>query len=283
MIVLARGFGELGNRLLTSAHLANLAAQYETSFLDLDFPYYPFFQRPPKFLKGPLRLRRAVFDRPHPWQALPGIQYIELGLHADATLFSNRLHAALKAGRPVALRLFDWMPPAFRGTPAPRVAARIRRAFTPAEPWATQAEQTVAEARHGCEILIGVHMRHGDFKVFDGGRLFLPPETTVGAMRAAEKTFAAAFAGRRVGFLICSDEPQPPAAFEGLRYTPGPGHMVADMTALAHCDFILKPPVSTFARWASFWGEVPLWTIPPSGHVPPPPEFRIASLDPFDG
>src|SRR5256885_16731419 len=70
----------------------------------------------------------------------------------------------------------------------------------------------------------------------------------------------AAFPDRRVGFLIRSDSPPDPENFRRQRHFFGGANPVTDLCALSKCDFIAGPP-STFTQWASFWGDVPLYSI----------------------
>jgi hypothetical protein len=87
-----------------------------------------------------------------------------------------------------------------------------------------------------------------------GGRFFFALENYERWMREA----AALHAGRRVGFLVCSNESVSPLLnLQGLKVIRGPGSAVADLYTLAACDQLMGPP-STFSLWASYWGGAPL-------------------------
>ena len=71
---------------------------------------------------------------------------------------------------------------------------------------------------------------------------------------------AALFPGRKVAFLICSNEPRQPEEFAGLTVDFGPNTAVGDLYALAGCDYIVGP-LSSFTQWASFYGNKPLFHL----------------------
>ena len=125
----------------------------------------------------------------------------------------------------------------------------------------------------GCDVLIGVHVRQGDYRTHKPA-FFHATERYVRLMRVLE----AAFAGSRVAFLVCSDAPQPRDAFRSLRVRFGTGHPAEDLFALAGCDYIAGPP-STFSQWASFHGRVPRYVWEPGkeregANEEPPPRLE---------
>ena len=119
--------------------------------------------------------------------------------------------------------------------------------------------------------MIGVHIRRGDYARFKGGRFLFSHDTYREAMEQAQ----AAHPDRDTAFLVCSDEPLPPGAFAGMDLIEAPGHELEDLYALASCDRLIGPP-STYNRWASFWGEVPLFQIREPGERVSPEMFHVA-------
>jgi hypothetical protein len=133
----------------------------------------------------------------------------------------------------------------------------VRAFLMPREPYRQRAEGLVARARHGCDRLIGVHIRHGDFRTDKNrGRYFYPTERYVQKMKEAR----AAWPEDRVAFLVCSNEPQAFGLFEGLSCTFASDEPVVEQHALAGCDAIMGPP-SSFSMWAAFAGGCPLYWI----------------------
>jgi hypothetical protein len=131
-------------------------------------------------------------------------------------------------------------------------AATVRRFFRPVNHICTMISESVIPARAGADVLVGVHIRHGDYETFCGGIMYYTFDEYAQLMR----TVADLFPGKRVSFLISSNAKPPTDAFRHLRIHVGPGHVVGDLYSLAECDYIIGPP-STYSEWASFYGEVP--------------------------
>lgn len=109
------------------------------------------------------------------------------------------------------------------------------------------------------DILIGVHIRGGDYKKFEGGKWYYTQEQYYAKMK--EVACLRSFSGKKVAFVICTNEKDISilssndfSVFNEER------HFVEDLYLLAKCDYIIGPP-STFSMWASFYGNVPLYMI----------------------
>ncbi len=135
-----------------------------------------------------------------------------------------------------------------------RHAAKIRAYFRPWEPYEQASRLPVAWLRERAEVVVGVHVRQGDYRTWRGGQCFFPPSRYAVWMR----DLARQVPGRKVAFFVCSDEPRTEQEFPGLMVRLGAGPPVVDLCALAECDYILGP-LSTFSQWASFYGNKPLF------------------------
>ena len=133
-----------------------------------------------------------------------------------------------------------------------RHASKLRAYFRPVE----QIEQAVAaclkQARDGIDVLIGVHIRQGDYMQHDNGMLFYETTEYVQLMRTVQQLFPT----QRVRFLVCSNVAQSEDDLRGFDWCFGPGTEIGDLYSLAACDFIVGAP-SSYTQWASFYGEVP--------------------------
>lgn len=135
-----------------------------------------------------------------------------------------------------------------------RQRSEVKKVFQPSDAVLDSANRSLEKARRECDVLIGVHVRRGDYADWLGGRYFFAFENFERWMREA----ATLHEGRRVAFLVCSNEPIAPLlGLEGLRVFEGPGTAIGDLYALAGCDKLMGPP-STFSLWASYWGGAPL-------------------------
>lgn len=150
-----------------------------------------------------------------------------------------------------------------------RHAERIRAIFRPTQAIATTVDDVAGAARRGGDVLVGVHVRQGDYQTFGNGLSFFTSEEYARVMRRV----VGLFPGRRVRFLVCSNENQD-GHFRDLNVHFGPGDTVGDLYALSCCDYLVGPP-STFTQWASFYGRVPryvmAWKWEDAYHLPRTP------------
>jgi hypothetical protein len=133
--------------------------------------------------------------------------------------------------------------------------AAIRNYFTPRVDVVKNVADLISKARQGADLLIGVHIRRGDYKEFAGGKYYYDQQAYYDKMKEILVENH-----RKIHFIICSNEAINVSIFEGLTFFQGTGQLVEDMYALAGCDFIMGPP-STFTRWASFYGRKPIYAI----------------------
>lgn len=140
--------------------------------------------------------------------------------------------------------------------------AELRKVFRPKPAAARRAEEFIAALRREHDIIVGVLIRHGDYRVWRGGEFFFPASVYAGWIRQLLELHA----GRRVAVVIASDEWQSPASFAGLpcHFATGSvnlgGPWFESFVELSLCDLVISPP-STFAAAAAFVGKVPLWPV----------------------
>jgi hypothetical protein len=151
---------------------------------------------------------------------------------------------------------------------------KIRAYFRPVEKFQNASRDAIKPLRRKADIVIGVHLRHGDYRGWFGGKYFFPVERYAAWMRE----LAAQFPGRKVAFFVCSDEPRNAAEFPGLTVGLGADSPVSDVNALALCDYIIGPK-STFSQWASFYGEKPLLQVCDTNDSVKLENFRVSYLD----
>ena len=151
---------------------------------------------------------------------------------------------------------------------------KIRAYFRPIQKFETASRNAIDPLRRAADVVIGVHIRHGDYRGWKGGKYFFPAARYAGCMRE----LAEQFPGRKVAFFVCSDEPRSADEFPGLTVGFGTDSPVSDVYALARCDYILGPK-STFSQWASFYGEKPLLHVHGTGEPAKLEDFRVSYLD----
>ena len=114
----------------------------------------------------------------------------------------------------------------------------------------------IAQLRQESDIVIGVHIRRGDYATWNDGRFLYSLEEYRQFMLRVQQWSS----DKRVGVFISSNEDFSLDSFQGcncLRYGKEPSGPALDLYTLSLCDFIIGP-FSSYSRWASFIGEVPL-------------------------
>ena len=144
-----------------------------------------------------------------------------------------------------------------------RCGDAIRRFFVPASPYREHVETMAAAARNGTDRLIGIHIRRGDYELYQGGRYFFP----VAAYARLMRRIRALLAPHRVRFVVCSNEPQVAEAFDDLEVVFGSGVGIEDLYLLAKADAVFGP-MSTYNYWASFYGNIPFRWLPDAEWCP---------------
>lgn len=135
----------------------------------------------------------------------------------------------------------------------------LQHIFRPREEIMGKAERMIHDIRKKADLVIGVHIRHGDYKTFFDGRYYYTLEEFHQFMLRIQSIYK----GQRVAFFISSNEAFSTDIFEDCqcyRFEKGPSGDILDLYTLSLCDRILGP-WSTYSRWASFIGEVPLCFI----------------------
>ena len=272
MIVIAKQVGRLANRLLLFAHFIATAADHDLEIANPALENYArYFPATARTLVPRWPAGRAALPWPPParnlsyaaarvtgealWQAKRrGLAVPLIRVCPVASSISSRTTFLEPARGRRVLFVLGWY---FRNHEAVRRhAALLRDYFTPHPRRLERAAAAVRPARGRGRLVAGIHVRRGDYATFDDGRRFFDHADYRRVMLEVQ----AAHPGRDVAFLVCSDEPVPDDAFAGLELLGAPGTELEDLYALASCDLIVGP-LSTYNRWASFWGEVPLFTL----------------------
>jgi len=134
-----------------------------------------------------------------------------------------------------------------------RFHSEITEYFTPVFSVRHPAEQKIAAARAQGDLIIGVHIRQGDYREWKNGVHYFETSQYAHWMRE----LVGLFPDKKVVFVVCASDLIDRSEFHGLEFLDGLGTVATDLHTLALCDLIMGPP-STFSTWASYWGRVPL-------------------------
>lgn len=139
----------------------------------------------------------------------------------------------------------------------------LKHIFRPKDDIMQRAESMVNGLRQTNNMVIGVHIRRGDYATWNDGRFFYSLEDYHAFMLRIQKLYS----DRQVSFFISSNENFSLDIFEGChcqRFGQEPSGAILDLYTLSLCDRIIGP-FSSYSRWASFIGEVPLCFLEEKG------------------
>ncbi|MEM6738096.1 MAG: alpha-1,2-fucosyltransferase [Cyanobacteria bacterium P01_F01_bin.150] len=271
MIIIAKRSHQLGNRLILFANWIAFCEENQIKLVNLAFdPYEKYFESTSTDLLCRYPVSKATFknnkakrylylliSRLAMLVSLLGLSFPCKTLDAKEyknAFFLDKLEQinAVKSAPLIFARGYFFRDP----TNVTKHAGAIRVYFRPARPYRDNVSRLITKLRAEGNMLIGVHIRQGDYKKFMDGKYFYESVTYVSLMRQVEKLFK----DKKVCFLVCSNVEQDEAVLSGLNFVFGTNQMIEDMYSLAACDYIMGAP-SSFSRWASFYGEVPLYAI----------------------
>ena len=270
MIVIARNYGQLGNRLFLYGHLIAAAEEYGVELANPSFVEYAhLFPSTASNLWCRYPNLPGIASTPKTWHRKTLSKAIQLG---TKTLYSTGLRqypfrvirirgeescdlageefaAAVRGDRHVLVS--GWL---FRSENLfQKHAPVVRRHFALPETNQTSVDRLIGGLRNDADTVVGIHIRHGDYATFMDGRYFYSLEQYASVMRRIVDQLP----NQRIKFLVCSNAHYVPRVFDGLDVTQGTGHITEDMYALAETDMIFGPP-STYTGWASFYGDRPV-------------------------
>lgn len=293
---------QLANRLFVYAHSIATAIELNTSVINLGFPEYAAmfptitsdlwcrYPQRTKTSKPVSRIsrerawrlmRRLVRSMEAGMLRIPTQHYVESGRSGYETTVgkSNDQAVAIeyRLDTPEFRRLSESHPliilhgPLIRAhTYTPKHAESIRHFFRPMESTEAKIRHFMQGIRSSGDVIVGVHIRRGDYANFLGGRYFYSLDEYNMVMGGVERLQP----GKRIAFLVCSNERIPQDAFAGHEVKMGTGVIIEDLYSLAACDYIIGPP-STFSNWASFYGKVPIYTIRDLVKIPGTHDFSV--------
>lgn len=134
--------------------------------------------------------------------------------------------------------------------------AEIKNIFQPKEYFTSSITELFNTMREHHDVIIGVHIRRGDYKAFLGGVYYFNDKIYLNYLKSLKEQFVNL--GQNPVFLLSSNEELNLEFFSELDiFQLEQPSAIEDVYALSCCDFIIGPP-STFSMWSSYIGKVPL-------------------------
>ena len=109
------------------------------------------------------------------------------------------------------------------------------------------------------DIRLGLHIRRGDYRTWNGGRYFFSDQQYLHLVRQ----FAALFPTAVIQVFICGNDPELDKTFftdslPGIQLLFPQGNPGEDLYLLSRCDYLMGAP-STFSLVASMYQDTPLY------------------------
>jgi len=164
------------------------------------------------------------------------------------------------AGRKHVLLITGWL--FVSETSLPRHTAAVRSHCRQVRGNDASAMAPLTRLRRDCDMVMGVVVRHGDYRQFQQGRFFYEIPTYGRWIKELMQLFP----DRRLGFFICCNDDVDLTELGDVRHEFRWGHDLENRAILASCDRIITPP-STYGGWAAFAGEVPLQVLESADQV----------------
>lgn len=139
----------------------------------------------------------------------------------------------------------------------PQIKEKLIPIFRPNEDICVPIEDTMQQYKSKGYFVIGVHIRRGDYRNWEGGKYYYEMSDYADTMRSLNLLYK----DKKVAFFISTNEQYDESVFSGLTLCRFNNTTAAhDLYTLSLCDRIIGP-LSTFSRWASWYGNVPLALI----------------------
>lgn len=270
MIIISNKTGQLANRLFAFSHVISNSIEHDIPVLNLNFQEYsPYFKATSTHDFGPYKITTRkgssglwnkflnICITAFVLVMLPirsrGKSYALMGLRDDEEIEVDLSDPELlKLSQKKYLFIRGWG--FWDSKNLTKHREEIQKMFSLIPHHRNAVDTLVNACRQEADILVGLHIRAGDYRNWRGGIYFY--ETDIYVQKARELEALLSSPTQKVAFVICSNETQDLAKFEGLRVFHSTDHFIEDLYTLASCDYIMGPP-STYSMWASFYGEKP--------------------------
>lgn len=169
---------------------------------------------------------------------------------AENLLFSNYLHKH-------TTYLYGW--PFYDLTSLRKAGNLVRQYMAPQDDIAMYVQKTMMMLRSNSDIVIGVHLRRGDYKSWRNGIYYYSNAQYKHCMDVLYRNIGKQ---KKCVFVLFSNENLAIEEFANEQYSTLmlAGNPAQDFHTMASCDYLIGPP-SSFSGLASFMGKVPRYMI----------------------
>jgi len=277
-IIIPIGYGQTCNQLLQIAHWIPAAIEFDIPL------YFPCFKKYRNMFYGTINQRHPRFPRYSPkldivdqslsfickstaqiqlinsalykiMDRVPGIVSYHLndnGRDGNKTPTNVLENPRIAAGKSLFVR--GWL---YRDkVGVEKHSEAIKNYFKPVIEIQDRIDSCIQKNNTWKSVLVGVHIRRGDYSKWSDGRYYYDDSTICSMMNQITRLLPE----NHVRFLLVSNEIIDLKNYNAFDVFTGPGDPAGDLYSLAACNYIIGPP-STYTIWASFYGNVPLYVI----------------------
>ena len=270
LLIGAEPYGRIGNRLYLGAHLIAWAQRcnavlIHTGFHDFEHHFegtyqdalirFPEPSQPIRFPRIPKRLASQAIGR-------LSVRYLRssttsfqtIDLQPDAPDIAKESFWNLLTTKPITfIRGFVYNNTCTHIVDSYKV---IRDHYRPRNSYRPSIDEPINRLRADSDLVLGIVIRHGDFKSWQGGKFYFSTQEYVQLM----DTCVEYLPDKNIGFFIASDEDQDPDHFEAHQHFFRSGHPIENLYTLAACDGMIAAE-SSFTGWSQYYGNVPTWHV----------------------
>ncbi len=266
MIIIADKPGQLANQLWAYSNMLAIAKDLnQNAIIIFDKNYYQYFSaqsfsskkvhiissdtKKGRFIRNVILFITNQFSIKSRW----GNLFAKAGVVVlKEELNESELYTSISKSRVSFIESWNYR---LLNTAIIKERAYIVSLFQPKTATKNKVEDILNTLKNGCDVLIGVHIRRGDYKEFRNGEYYFEDDV----YKAYLCKMASFFKDKKVLFYLFSNERINTVNFEGLNIHFIPeSSPINDLWAMSKCDYIIGP-FSTFSMWASFWNKVPIY------------------------
>jgi hypothetical protein len=258
IVVIETAFGRLGNRLQTAAYALAFSEEFNIKVKLPCLKGYDDLIRETRTNKFGKIIRRIEYMI---YRLIANSKYLKKVLNCTVISSTKQSPVILSSLRTSALILLSrisiirgyyiYTHPSTLIRHAEKIRKRLALVVKQSE-FAYISDKRIEES----SLIVGVHIRRGDYKEYLGGKYFFP----ISMYEDLARSLVVNSSERRFVFLVCSDEYISDNVFSGMNWIRGPGTSLGDFYALSLCDLVIGP-VSTFNRLSAFLGGIPRFEI----------------------
>lgn len=140
-------------------------------------------------------------------------------------------------------------------------AQTIRNYFEPLEIYQKNINTLLNQVSNNVDEIICVHIRRPDLHLQSKSHLYFTFADS--SYIELMKKFEAALPDKKIGFILISNHEVNLKLYQSYFkyiYT-STKHFIEDLYLMSACNYIISNAGSTYSKWASFYGKVPLWSI----------------------